>query len=96
VSVTIVAQYRVDPNNVGAVRAELRQMVPPTRAEPGCQAYDVYVDPKDETLCVLVERYADDGAFQAHLDSPHFAQHLREGVLPLLTDRVRLELVPLD
>ena len=94
-SVVIVAQYRIQPDNGAAVRAELGQMVEPTRAEPGCLAYDVYVDPKDETLVVLVERYVDEAAFQAHLNSAHFDEHLRQGVLPRLADRVRFDLAPL-
>jgi quinol monooxygenase YgiN len=96
VSVVIVAQYRIQPDDVAAVRAELEQMLEPTRAEPGCLAYDVYVDPNAETLVVLVERYSDEAAFQAHLDSAHFDEHLRQGVLPRLADRVRFDLRPLN
>ena len=95
-SVTVVAQYRVDSENVATVREALRKMVAPSRAEPGCLAYDVYVDPRDDSLVVLVERYVDDSAFQAHLNSGHFDTLVRGTVLPRLSDRVRFDLVPLD
>jgi len=96
VSVTVIAQYRVDPASVAEVRAALREMVEPTRAEPGCLAYDVYVDPNDSTFAVLVERYESNDAFEAHLATNHFERLLRGRVLPRLTGRVRHDLVPLD
>ena len=71
-SVTVVAQYRVDADGVAIVRNAFRKMVEPTRAEAGCLAYDGYVDAADDCLVVLVERYADQSAFQAHLESAHF------------------------
>ena len=96
VPVTVVAQYRVTPLGVDAVREALRLMTEPTRGEPGCLAYDVYVDPADDTLVLLVERYIDQDAFAAHLASEHFERLLRRVVLPLLAERVRFDLVPLD
>jgi len=74
----------------------LRNMVAPTRAEPGNLDYQVFRDPKDPSLFVLFERYTDESAFQAHLASPHFGTWLKGQVLPSLEDRVRLDLVPLE
>ncbi|HTY72654.1 MAG TPA: putative quinol monooxygenase [Actinomycetes bacterium] len=93
---TVVAQYRVVPEEVQTVHEALRQMLEPTRAEPGCRSYQVYVDPSDELRVVLVETYADEAAFQAHLASPHFERWLRGTVLPRLTERTRWDLIPLD
>jgi quinol monooxygenase YgiN len=96
VEFVIIAQYRVRAGEEGTVEAALRQMVAPTRAEPGNLDYQVLRDPADPALFVLFERYADEAAFEAHKASGHFATWLAGQVLPALADRVRLDLVPMD
>ena len=93
---TVIAHYTARAGESEAVRAALRRMVEPTRAEPGCLRYEVYVDPHDADLVMLVESYVDAPAFQAHLETPHFERHLRNDVLPRLAQRTRFDLVPLD
>jgi quinol monooxygenase YgiN len=56
----------------------------------------VFRDPEDPSLFVLFERYADEGAFEAHRATPHFASWLAGVVLPALDSRIRLDLVPLE
>ena len=73
----------------------LRNMVAPTRAEPGNLDYQVFRDPKDPLLFVLFERYTGEAAFAAHLASPRFGTWLKGQVLPSLEERIRLDLVPL-
>ena len=92
----VIAQYRVRAGEEEKVEAALRQMVAATRAEPGNLDYQVFRDPTDPALFVLVERYADEAAFEAHKESEHFATWLAGQVLPALADRIRLDLVPLD
>jgi quinol monooxygenase YgiN len=91
----VFAQYRVRAGAEGRAASALRNMVAPTRAEPGNLDYQVFRDPKDPLVFVLFERYADESAFQAHLASPHFGTWLKGQVLPSLEDRIRLDLVPL-
>ena len=83
----VIAQYRVRAGDEARVAHALRNMVAPTRAEPGNLDYQVFRDPKDPSLFVLFERYADESAFQAHLASPHFGTWLKGQVLPSLADR---------
>lgn len=92
----IIAQYQVRAGEEEKVEAALRQMVAPTRAEPGNLDYQVFRDPKDPALFVLFEKYADEAAFEAHLGSQHFATWLAGQVRPALADRIRLDLVPLE
>jgi quinol monooxygenase YgiN len=92
----VVAQYRVRAGGEARVADGLRNMVAPTRAEPGNLDYQVFRDPRDPTLFVLFERYTDESAFAAHLASPHFGTWLKGQVLPTLADRIRLDLVPLE
>jgi quinol monooxygenase YgiN len=91
----VIARYRVRAGEEDRVEAALGEMVEPTRAEPGNLDYQVFRDPKDPSLFVLFERYADEAAFDAHRATPHFSVWLAGQVLPALDDRIRLDLVPL-
>ena len=42
------------------------------KVEPGCQQFDVMIDPEDKTVCFLYEIYSDKAAFDAHLNSEHY------------------------
>ena len=91
----VIARYRARAGEAGRVAQALRKMVAPTRAEQGNLGYQVFRDPADPGVFVLFERYAGEGAFEAHLASPHFTTWLRGQVLPFLDERTRFELVPL-
>ncbi len=91
----VIARYRVHAGEEGRVEAALREMLTPTRAEPGNLDYRVLRDPQQPAVCVLYERYADEAAFQAHLATEHFGIWLKGQVLPFLDERTRLDLVPL-
>ncbi len=91
----VIAKYRAREGEADRVAGALRDMVAPTRSEPGNLDYQAFRDPGDPSLFVLFERYADTEAFAAHRASPHFAAYLAGIVLPALESRVRLDLVPL-
>jgi (4S)-4-hydroxy-5-phosphonooxypentane-2,3-dione isomerase len=55
-------------------------------AEPGCNRFDIYQESKDPTLFLLIEIYADEAAFDAHRNSPHYLQ-FREDVKDWVVDR---------
>lgn len=92
----VIAQYRARAGAADVVAEALRNMVEPTRSEPGNLDYQVFRDPRDPSLFVLFERYSDESAFDAHRASPHFGTWLAGQVLPALADRTRLDLVPLE
>jgi quinol monooxygenase YgiN len=79
-----------------AVADLLRRLVPLARAEAGCLQFDAHRDPDDPNRFFLFERYADQAAFDAHGASPHFQELVLGEALPLLAERVRLFLTPLD
>ncbi|KAA9158719.1 antibiotic biosynthesis monooxygenase [Amycolatopsis acidicola] len=91
----VIACYRVRAGAEEQVAEALREMVEPTRAEPGNRRYEVFRSPEDPAVFVLVEEYDDSAAFDAHLASDHFGQWLRGKVLPALEDRQRYDLAPL-
>jgi quinol monooxygenase YgiN len=90
----VIAQYWVRAGEEDKVARALREMVAPTRAEPGNLDYQVFRDPGQPSLFVLFEKYADEAAFDAHRATPHFGTWLAGQVLPALENRIRLDLVP--
>ncbi len=64
------------------------------RDEPGCQRFDVLVDPAREGRVTLYEIYDDESAFAAHMKMPHVAAFFTEAK-PLIRaqENSRLELV---
>lgn len=42
--------------------------------EPGCQRYDVCLDPVEASAFLLYEIYADQAAYHAHRELPHYAE----------------------
>ena len=41
--------------------------------EPGCQRYDISVDPLDGGTFLLYQLYTDEAAYLAHRELPHYA-----------------------
>jgi quinol monooxygenase YgiN len=79
-----------------AVADLLRQLMPLSRAEPGCLQYDAHRDPDDPNAFFLFERYADQEAFDAHAASAHVQELVLGQALPLLASRERHLMTPLD
>ena len=92
----VIARYRARAGEEDRVEAALREMVEPTRAEPGNLDYQVFRDPEQAAVFVLFERYTGAAAFEAHKSSAHFGTWLAGQVLPALAERTRFDLVPLD
>lgn len=67
-----------------------------SRTEPGCVMYIVNQDIEDPAVFVLYEQYVDEAAFQAHVASEHFQAIVMEQIRPLLAERSRNLLQPLD
>lgn len=56
-------------------------------AEPGCVGYEIFQSVDGPTQLVLVERYVDRAALDAHTRSAHYQELVAERIRPLLTDR---------
>lgn len=79
---------RIKPENVERWMSMAQENAREARKEPGCRQFDVLVDPNDRTKVMLYEVYADEKAFEAHQQTPHFKKYLAEAV-PLLASRER-------
>jgi quinol monooxygenase YgiN len=84
----VVVRYKTRPGEADRVADALENMLEPSRAEPGNLDYQVLRDTDDPSVFVLVERYTDEAAFEAHRSSPHFGKWLKGAVLPSLEERV--------
>ena len=85
--VTILATYVAAEGNEEKLAEGLRDYVPMVLTEPGCIAFDVYRGIDNRRLFVLVERYADRAAVDAHIAAEHFTEVAVKVLRPLLESR---------
>jgi quinol monooxygenase YgiN len=85
----VTAVWTAQPGQEDIVRDAILQLVPLSRAEPGCRFYQPYTDPDDPQVFRLFEVYDDEQAYRAHGESEHF-QRLGFGqAIPVLESRER-------
>jgi autoinducer 2-degrading protein len=84
----LVVHIRLKPENVDVWMEKSLENAREARKEPGCRQFDVLADPKDRTRVMLYEVYADEKAFEAHQQTPHFKKYFAEAV-PLAAGRER-------
>ena len=91
-TITVVAHWRVKEGHLDDVFAHVAALRTASLGEPGCLDYAAFrsIDATDTVL--LVERYRDAAAVEAHRQSPHYRALVVERILPLLADR-RVELL---
>ena len=66
----------------------LRELTAASRAEPGCVSYEVArADEADHATFVLFEKYTDQAALDAHMQTEHFQRLGVNGFRPLATGR---------
>jgi quinol monooxygenase YgiN len=90
--VVVVAHWQTTDDALETVLASIAELAPLSLAEPGCVGYEAFQSLTDETSLVLIERYRDDAALEAHAGSPHYQEIVVGRVRPLLTDR-RVEIL---
>ncbi|MEM9013415.1 MAG: putative quinol monooxygenase [Pseudomonadota bacterium] len=70
-SLTIVAQIEAKPGTVAELAESLRSLIPLTRAEPGCEAYEMHRSITDDRLFHFHEVWTDRSAWEAHMAAEH-------------------------
>jgi quinol monooxygenase YgiN len=85
----VIARWVATNGAQAAVRKALTPLAAASRAEPGCLEYRVHQSHDDAREVLLYEHYVDESAYQAHLDSPHFADYALKRAIPLLEARER-------
>jgi quinol monooxygenase YgiN len=94
--VSVFASFRPRQGSEDALRSLLTWMVERTRAEPGCQRYDLYQEPEIGGALHLFERYSSQEALAAHRASDHYVEYRRQ-VADLLDEPIGVVVLdPID
>ena len=76
--VSVFASFRPRKGSEESLRTLLAWMVEHTRAEPGCERYDLYEERDANGALHLFERYRDRAALEAHRASDHYVEYRRQ------------------
>ncbi|MFT3864344.1 MAG: putative quinol monooxygenase [Solirubrobacterales bacterium] len=85
----VAARWVARDGEEDAVAAAISRLVEPSRNEPGMLQYQAHRDPEDRRVFFIYERYTGADAYQAHLDSEHFAADGFGDAVPRLAARER-------
>ncbi|MDY0744143.1 putative quinol monooxygenase [Paucibacter sp. R3-3] len=86
-AITVLARWQMPEATVAEVlklAATVRQQ---SLAEPGCLGYEVFRSIDEPGSLLLVERYRDEAAIEAHRQSLHYRELVAARIVPLLTSR---------
>ena len=72
----IFARFHAREGQHDAVASALRDVIPPTRDEPGCRAIEAYRSTRDPRLFYIHSRWTDEAAFDRHAELPHTVRFL--------------------
>ena len=93
--VVVIARFSAQSDKKAALQKLLEGMVGATRAEPGCDRYDLYEVSDGEGL-ILVERYKDQQALEHHRSTDHYINY-RAHLDDLLSSPISVTVLnPLD
>ena len=70
-------------------REYLRILQERSRTEPGCLMYLTHQSTENPLKFLIYEQYRDQAALEAHRNSPHFAQYVRDGLDTIVESRTR-------
>jgi quinol monooxygenase YgiN len=91
-----VADIEVDPAQrdafISAVKEEMDESI---RVEPGVLALYAVAEKDSPSRLRFFEVYADEAAYDAHVQSPHFRKY-RATTEPMIRTRVLVEAVPIQ
>jgi quinol monooxygenase YgiN len=82
--IRVIARFAARKGNEEQLKTLLQSMLTPTRAEPGCQLYELY-ESDSRGRFYLYENWESQSALDRHIATPHF-RHLQEAVGELLTE----------
>jgi quinol monooxygenase YgiN len=85
----VCAKWTAKEGEAENVEAAIRRLAGPSKAEPGILQYQPHRDPENPNVFFFYEQYADEAAYQAHVDSAHFKEHGFGDAVPRLESRER-------
>lgn len=87
----VSAHWRAKDGAEQRLAEVIAEMTPPSRSEPGCRFYQAHVSAEDPRQFYLYEQYADEAAYEAHMDSEHFTRLVKQEAIPELLEERRRE-----
>jgi quinol monooxygenase YgiN len=86
----VAAHWRAKDGAEDRVAEIIEELTPLSRAEPGNRHYQAQRSAEDPRHFFLYEIYADEAAYQAHMETEHFTRLVKEEAIPnLLAARER-------
>jgi quinol monooxygenase YgiN len=86
----VAAHWRAKDGAEDRVAEIIEELTPLSRAEPGNRHYQAQRSVEDPRHFLLYEIYDDEAAYQAHMETEHFARLVKEEAIPnLLAARER-------
>jgi len=90
--VALIAKMKIKEGKMDEATDLFRDLVPKVSTEEGTVGYAVCRDQKNPDLLVVVERYRDREAIQAHSATPHFKE-FSSAIAPLLGGKMELSVL---
>lgn len=92
----IVVTYSISAGHEEQAAEHFAAMVEPSRSEPGNLRYHAYRSKDEPHRFFLFEEYIDEAAFQRHRATPHFEEHIKNGIMTIVQTRSLESVRPLD
>ena len=91
-----IAELEIDPDQLEAYKAVVKEeMDTSVRVEPGVLAIYCVAEKDNPARLRFFEIYADEDAYRAHLESPHFKRYVIT-TQPMIKSRKLIETVPIQ
>ncbi len=94
--VTVVVRWQLASERVDEVLAMVAELRRQSLAEPGCLGYEVFRSAGEPSELLLLERYRDSAAIEAHRHWAHYRDLVIGRIVPMLSGRQVELLQPLQ
>jgi quinol monooxygenase YgiN len=91
----VTAFWKAKPDETEAVAAILQRFMPQAQQEPGVRAFMIHQSKSEPSEFFFYEVFANEDAFAAHQQTPHFKALIAGEALPKLVKRERAQYAPL-
>ena len=78
----VSAKWRAKQGKEQRLEEIVRELIEPSRAEPGNLLYEPSRSPEDPQLFYLYEQYEDEAGYHAHMETEHFTRLVKEEAIP--------------
>ncbi len=71
--IIVIARVEIDPGAIAALEPAVAAIIAATVVESGCLFYSIAIEDRARGSCTITERWTDEAALRAHLQTPHVA-----------------------